>query len=247
LLLALTLAPVLCLLLFRHMGPSRDNFLVRFLKQRYLWQLNLCLRFRWVTLGVMVGLFVGTLYLLPSLGGEFMPGLAEGNLWLRATVKVNISLEEAADKATLAREIMREFPEVDLVVSQTGRPDDGTDSIGYYNVEFNVPLLPEKDWPLVKDQEGFLARWRPRRARTKTELIDDMKAQLDLYLPGVDWNFSQYIRDNVMESLSGIKGDNSVKIIGPELAELEKLAAQVKAKLESVEGIKEVGIFHVQG
>jgi cobalt-zinc-cadmium resistance protein CzcA len=251
LLLALTLAPVLCLLLFKHLKPSHDNFLVRFLKRRYLWQLNLCLRFRWITLGVMATLFVGTLYLLPNLGGEFMPELEEGNLWVRGTFPVNISLEEAADKAKIAREVMRQFDEVQLVVSQTGRPDDGTDPTGYSNVEFNVPLRPEKDWPLAKEQNSRRPRWLPggqaRRIRTRDELVEDMKAQLDLYLPGVDWGFSQYIRDNVMESLSGIKGDNSVKIIGPDLKELERIAEQVKAVLEGVDGIKEVGVFHVLG
>jgi cobalt-zinc-cadmium resistance protein CzcA len=247
LLLALTLAPVLCLLLFKNLQPSRDNFLVRFLKRRYLWQLNLCLRFRWITLGVMAALFVGTISLLPNLGGEFMPELEEGNLWIRGTFPVNISLDEAANKARIAREIMRQFDEVEQVVSQTGRPDDGTDPTGYSNVEFNVPLRPEKEWPLAREQEGWRSRWQPRRTRTRDELVEDMKAQLDLYLPGVDWGFSQYIRDNVMESLSGIKGDNSVKIIGPSLAELEKIAEQFKTTLEKVDGIKEVGVFHVLG
>jgi cobalt-zinc-cadmium resistance protein CzcA len=247
LLLALTLAPVLCLLLFRHLGPSRDNFLVRFLKRRYLWQLNLCLRFRWVTLGVMAALLAFTVSLAPSLGGEFMPELEEGNLYIRGTFPVNIGLEEAADKAKIAREIMREFPEVELVVSQTGRPDDGTDPTGYYNVEFQVPLKSEKEWPLVKDSEGWRARWQPKRPRTKAELTEEMKAELNRYLPGVDWNFSQYIRDNVMESLSGVKGDNSVKIIGPDLAELEKIAEQVKVRLDGIPGLAEVGIFHIQG
>jgi cobalt-zinc-cadmium resistance protein CzcA len=247
LVLALTLAPVLCLLLFRRLGPSRDNFLVRYLKKRYLWQLNLCLRFRWITLGVMAALLAFTASLVPSLGGEFMPELEEGNLWVRGTFPVNIGLEEAADKAKIAREIMRGFDEVELVVSQTGRPDDGTDPTGYYNVEFNLPLVPQKHWKPVKDENGWRAWLWPKRSRTRPELTEDMKAQLDLYLPGVDWNFSQYIRDNVMESLSGVKGDNSVKIIGPNLSELEKLAEQVKNRLAEVRGIEEIGIFHVQG
>jgi cobalt-zinc-cadmium resistance protein CzcA len=247
LMLALTLAPVLCLLLFRHLKPARDNFLVRFLKKRYLWQLNLCLRFRWITLGVMAALLVFTATLIPQLGGEFMPELEEGNLWIRGTFPVNIGLEEAADKAKTAREIMRGFDEVELVVSQTGRPDDGTDPTGYYNVEFNVPLKPEKEWPPAKQETGWRGRLGPSRPRTRVELTEDMKAELDLYLPGVDWNFSQYIRDNVMESLSGVKGDNSVKIIGPDLATLEKIADEVKKRLIDIQGIQEVGIFHALG
>jgi cobalt-zinc-cadmium resistance protein CzcA len=247
LLLALTLAPVLCLLFFRNLKPARDNFLVRFLKKRYLWQLSLCLRFRWITLGVMAVLLVFTATLVPQLGGEFMPELEEGNLYIRGTFPVNITLEEAAAKSKIAREIMRGYDEVELVVAQTGRPDDGTDPTGFYNAEFQVPLLPEKEWPRVKDREGWRKRWSSRRARTKDELREEMKAELEFYIPGVDWNFSQYIRDNVTESLSGVKGDNSVKIIGPDLKELEKIAEQVKSTLENIDGMKEVGIFHVLG
>src|SRR5207249_2327114 len=134
-----------------------------------------------------------------------------------------------------------------LVASQVGRPDDGTDPTGFYNVEFSIPLRPEQEWPMAKTQEGWRAWFQGSRARTKPELIKEMNEQLSRYLIGVDWNFSQYIRDNVMESLSGVKGDNSVKIIGPDLAELEKLAEQVKGRLDGIEGIKEVGIFHIQG
>ncbi len=247
LLLALTLAPVLCLLLFRRLKPARDNFLIRSLKKIYLGQLRLCLRFRWLTLGVTVAFLVLTLAAIPYLGHEFMPELEEGNVYIRGTFPVNIGLEETADKVKIAREIMRSFPEVVLVASQTGRPDDGTDPTGYYNAEFHVPLKPHEEWEPVKEQTGWKARFWPRRSRTKPELVEDMKAELDRYLPGVDWNFSQYIRDNVMESLSGVKGDNSVKIIGPDLAELEKIAEQVKNRLSQIQGIEEVGIFHIQG
>jgi cobalt-zinc-cadmium resistance protein CzcA len=160
---------------------------------------------------------------------------------------VNIALDEAAEKVRLARQIIREFDEVELVASQTGRPDDGTDPTGYYNAEFHVPLKPRDQWLPERDRTGWRKLFWPRRPRTKVELTEDMKAELDLYLPGVDWNFSQYIRDNVTESLSGVKGDNSVKIIGPDLAQLENIAEHVKARLEKIDGIKEVGVFHVLG
>jgi cobalt-zinc-cadmium resistance protein CzcA len=250
LVLALMLAPVLCLLLFKDLKPAHDNFLVRWLRASYLRQLDLCLRFRWVTLGVMAGLFVFTLFLLPGLGHEFMPELEEGNLYIRGTFPVNISLEEAADKVHIARSIMRDpdkFPEVELVASQAGRPDDGTDPTGFYNAEFHVPLKPEKKWPARVKQEGWLGWFRAMRPRTKEELRDEMKAELSRVIPGVDWNFSQYVRDNVTEALSGVKGDNSVKIIGADLNKLEKLAEQVKAEMERVPGITEVGIFHALG
>jgi cobalt-zinc-cadmium resistance protein CzcA len=238
LLMALTLAPVLCLLFFRNLQPKPDNFFVRFLKQRYLRQLDLCLRYRWVTLAVMGGLIAFTVALLPHLGGEFMPELEEGNLWIRGVFPVNASLEETADKVRTARAIMKKYEEVEAIVTQLGRPDDGTDSTGFYNAEFFVPLKPEKEW---KAPEG---RDRPR---TKAELIDEMNAELTRNFIGVDWNFSQNIRDNVMESLSGVKGDNSIKIIGPDLDRLEEIAEQVKNALDGIRGMENVGIFRIKG
>jgi cobalt-zinc-cadmium resistance protein CzcA len=255
LLLALTIAPVLCLLLFRNLGPSHDNTLVRWLKRSYLTQLNRCLNHRILTLSLFGTLTLVTACMLPLLGGEFMPQLEEGNLYIRGTFPVNVSLEEAADQARQARAIMRSFPETEVVASQVGRPDDGTDPTGFYNVEFSIPLLPEKEWPAVVPASGW-RRWLGLgpRPRTKDELSREMQAQLKQFLSGVDWNFSQYIRDNVMESLSGVKGDNSVKIIGPDLHELERLATEVKKALEGipgetekVAGIENVGIFRIMG
>jgi cobalt-zinc-cadmium resistance protein CzcA len=176
-----------------------------------------------------------------------MPQLEEGNLYLRATLAPNVSLDEASDTARRAREIMSKFPEVELVQSQVGRPDDGTDASGFYNVEFSLPLKPEDQWPAAVDRpwqlQGLLGKQRPR---TKDELVRDMNAKLQV-IGGVDWSFSQYIRDNVMESLSGVKGDNSIKIFGPDLDKLEELAAKAKTALESVNGVKDVGVFAIKG
>jgi cobalt-zinc-cadmium resistance protein CzcA len=301
LLLALCLSPVLCLLLFRNLKPARDNFLVRWLRAAYVRQMEVCLDHRLLALGVfllLVGvtaawvLFVPTLQKLdesdrpvgpvareiavaarhlPSLGREFMPELEEGNLWIRGTFPVNISLDavsgdvtgsnaqaaygkaqetalrEAVQKRETALDIICGFPEVQLVVAQIGRPDDGTDASGFYNAEFFVPLKPEKDWPPVKDQEGWLGHFRRKWPRTKPELVDAMNKELNRILVGVDWNFSQNIRDNVMESLSGVKGDNSVKIFGPDLGKLEELADKLKDRLQSVKGVEEVGVFRIMG
>src|SRR5258708_3093506 len=142
LLLALTLAPVLCFLFFKGLKPARDNFLVRWLKRSYLRQLERCLRHRWVTLGIFAALIAFTVGLVRLLGGEFMPGLEEGNLWIRGTFPLNINLERVSEDVKTAREIMRHYPEVETVVNQTGRPDDGTDSDRFYNAEFFVPLKP---------------------------------------------------------------------------------------------------------
>jgi cobalt-zinc-cadmium resistance protein CzcA len=246
LLLALTIAPVMCLLLFKHLKPADDNWLVRYLKASYLKQLNRCLNHRVLTLSLFGMLILATLGVLPFLGREFMPELEEGNLYVRGTFPVNVSLDEAADKASRARAIMRRYDEVAVVASQVGRPDDGTDPTGFYNVEFSIPLRPQSEWPPVVERTGPLA-WLGPRARTKPELIRAMNQDLQRHMLGVDWNFSQYIRDNVMESLSGVKGDNSVKIIGPDLDELEKIAEQTKSELAKIRGIENVGIFAIKG
>ncbi len=140
------------------------------------------------------------------------------------------------------------YPEVESIVNQLGRPDDATDTDGYYNSEYFVPLRPEKDWPKVAKESGWKS-WifGAIRARTKEELVTAINDELDRKLPGITWNFSQNIRDNVLEALSGIKGDNSVKIVGPDLDKLEVLAAKTKTILQQVHGIENVGIFNIRG
>jgi cobalt-zinc-cadmium resistance protein CzcA len=248
LVLACTLTPVLCMYFFKGMKPVAENFLVRFLKSRYLWQLKVCLKYRWVTVILMCCLIAGTCFIIPHIGNEFMPELEEGNLWIRCTSSLNINLERGADLAKQARAIMMTYPEVEQVISQLGRPDDGTDSSGFYNTEYFVPLRPQSEWPLMIKQEGW-RRWvyGEYRARTKSELINDMNGELEAKLPGNVWGFSQYIRDNVMESMSGVKGDNSVKIFGPDLDRLQELAEKVKKELEQVPGIVNVGIYSIKG
>jgi cobalt-zinc-cadmium resistance protein CzcA len=248
LVLAITLTPVLCLLFFRNLKPAQDNFVHRFFKGRYLWQLQVCLKYRWLTLAVMLGLILGTACLVPSLGHEFMPELEEGNLWIRGTAPLNIGLARQARISRQARAILARYPEVQEIVNQIGRPDDGTDTDGYYNSEFFVPLRPQQDWPAVVEEAGW-RRWfyGARRPRTKSELVAAMNGELNRLLPGVSWNFSQNIRDNVMEALSGVKGDNSVKIFGPDFDRLEELAAKTKGILEDVPGVEDVGIFHIRG
>src|SRR5262249_17280719 len=151
----------------------------------------------------------------------------EGTRYIGGTLRLNVSVDEVSDKVRLVRSILEKYPEVEAIVPAVGRPDDGTDPTGFYNLEIFVPLKPQQDWPELVANEGLLARWWPRRPRTKDELVYQMNAELDRNLPGVDWDFSQYIRDNVMEALSGVKGENSVKIIGPDLEELEKVAEAV--------------------
>jgi cobalt-zinc-cadmium resistance protein CzcA len=244
LLMALTLAPVLCMLFLKHVKPAPDNLLVRLLKSGYLRNLDWCLNHRWLTLGLMAAIFAVTIAVpLAHLGREFMPELDEGNLWIRAIFPVHVSLDAVADPVRKVREIMgsSEYPEVQAIVVQSGRPDDGTDPGGFNNVEFFVPLRPERDWPIVERPNG------QRKRRTRQEIIDDLNSEFNAKLPGIEWAFSQYIRDNVMEAISGVKGDNSVKIYGPDLQTLENLAEKTKDIISEIPGISDVGIYRIMG
>jgi heavy metal efflux system protein len=248
LVLAVTLTPVLCMLLFKHFKPVKENLLVRALKFRYLWKLRLCLRFPKTTCVVMAFLIGGTACLIPQLGREFMPELEEGNLYLRGIGPLNMNLEHQVAIAKQARAIIASYPEVESIATQSGRPDDGTDTEGFYSGEYFVPLRPQKDWPKLVPATGWRRWiWGPMRARTKREVVDAMNDDLERLIPGVTWNFSQNIRDNVMEALSGIKGDNSLKIFGHDIDQLELLAEKAKNIMKDIPGIANVGIFHARG
>lgn len=241
LVLAMTVSPVLCLLLFRRPKPGRDNFLVRGIQAVYLAQLKLCLRLRWLSLLFVVVLAGITLFVASKkLGREFMPALDEGHIWVRGIFPVNVSLDEVTQKAEMARAIMRRHPEVRLVAAQLGRPDGGTDPTSFYSAEFFVPLKPRHEWPALNMPGG-------PRPRTKDEVINALSDELGRTVLGVNWNFSQQIRDNVLEVLSGVQGENSVKIIGPDLEELENLGRQVENTLTRVRGLQDVGIYRIMG
>jgi len=229
--LALTLAPVLCSFLFTNKAEETDTFVDRIMKRRYLRALDRVLHYRYLTLGVMGALLAVTIVLIPTLGGEFMPQLEEGNLWIRAVLPRTVSLQGAAQMAPRLREVIASIPEVRGVMSQVGRPDDGTDVTSYFNIEFNVPLRPMEEW-------------RPGVTREK---IQDELAEKFKEFPGLNFNFSQLIRDNVEEALSGVKGANSVKLFGSDMHTLEEAGQRVATILNSIRGIENVGLFHVVG
>jgi heavy metal efflux system protein len=158
--------------------------------------------------------------------------LEEGNLWVRATMPVDISFQEASQIATQVRGIFRQFPEVVTVVSQLGRPDDGTDPTSFFNAEFLVNLKPFKEW-------------RPE-VSSKEKLIEEVEHLLAA-IPGVTFNFSQVIQDNVEESMSGVKGENSIKLIGPDLKVLEAKAVEIEKIMKDIQGVRDLGIFHLMG
>lgn len=169
-----------------------------------------------------VGLWCFTL-----LGTEFLPQLNEGSIYIRATLPQSISLDESVELANRMRRTLASYPEVRQVLSQTGRPNDGTDATGFYNIEFHVDIYPEKQW------ESKL---------TKAELIEKMQERLDIY-PGVDFNFSQPISDNVEEAASGVKGSIAVKVFGKDLYESEKKVVEVYKVLQTVDGIEDLGVI----
>jgi cobalt-zinc-cadmium resistance protein CzcA len=246
--LSLTVAPVLCSLFLRNVKPIHDNVLVRFLRSRYLRQLALCLEYRKTTMAVMASFLVATACIIPFIGQEFMPQLEEGNFWITATFPLNVSMDRVAQVMDKARAVIASYPEVEVLVPAIGRPDDGTDPTGYYRVEIFAPLKPMREWPLAAEREGWLGRFLgPKRIRTKEELTRELNQELRNTFPGIDWNFSQYIRDNVNEAIAGVKGDNSIKIFGPDLDKLEELADQAKNILQDIRGIEEVGIFNIMG
>jgi cobalt-zinc-cadmium resistance protein CzcA len=171
--------------------------------------------------------FVGS-----RLGSEFLPTLEEGNLWIRASMPPTISLEAGMPIVNKMREILLRHPEVITVVSQHGRPDNGSDATGFFNAEFFVPLKPFDEWPSGMD---------------KPKLIAELQAEFAKEFVGIDMNFSQYIQDNVEEGLSGVKGANSIKIVGPDLPTLEKIARAALHEMSQVPGITDLGAFWVLG
>ena len=162
------------------------------------------------------GLVVMTIVFARLLGLEFLPKLEEGNLWIRATLPPTISLQEGNAYVNEMRKLIRSRPEVESVVSQHGRPDDGTDAAGLFNAEFFAPLKPDSEWPGTHD---------------KDELTAQLLAQLQDKFPGVEFNFSQYLQDNVSEAVSGVKGENSIKLYGNDLQALTDTANKIKSVL----------------
>jgi cobalt-zinc-cadmium resistance protein CzcA len=238
LLLAVTLSPVLCMLLLRNLRPQRANLLVRGLQWLFLRQLRVVLALRWLVLAAFVAVLCYTGVTAARMGREFMPELEEGNMMVRGTFPVNAAFDEVVLRTKQFRRVVQHYAEVRVIPTAVGRPDDGTDPTGYYNMEANLPLRPGDEWP-IDPKRG--------RKRTKDELISDLSAELEATFPGVDFDVSQIIRDNVMEALSGVKGENSIKIFGPDLDTLEETAYKVRDALAGVRGIENAGVFRIQG
>jgi cobalt-zinc-cadmium resistance protein CzcA len=232
LLFALLFAPVLAS--FRRSvrsGHTADPWLMRWLKRHYQRILLRVVRNPKKMLAASVLLLVAALACFLLVGGEFMPPLEEGNLWIRTTLPQDISLDYSVKLADDMRQILGSFPEVSQVVSQAGRPDDGTDTTTFNNIEFEVDLKPQSEWTTV---------------RNKDELIDKMGQALSKY-PGVSFNFSQNIQDNVEEAMSGVKGENSLKLFGDDIEVLAGEARRIMDVMGKVPGIADLAVFKETG
>ncbi|MCL1926398.1 MAG: CusA/CzcA family heavy metal efflux RND transporter [Syntrophorhabdaceae bacterium] len=227
-----TITPVLSSLLLPKHVHEVETVVVRAIRKVYSPVLHLALQRRKMTVAFGCAFLALVALLSPRIGTEFLPALEEGNLWIRATMPATISLEAGMDKVNRMRQILKSHPEVLTVVSQHGRPDDGSDAAGFYNVELFVPLKPFNKWP---------------RGYTKTHMIRDLQKQFEEEFAGIEFSFSQYIQDNIEEGMSGVKSSNSVKIVGPDLVILEDLANKVLHEMKQVRGVEDLGVFSVLG
>lgn len=227
LLFTLTLVPVMSSMLLKRNVREKNNFFVRFINGKSVAFFDKCHARRKMSVGIAGIVAVGGLWMFTLLGTEFLPQLNEGSIYIRATLPQSISLNESVQLANKMRARLAAYPEVKQVLSQTGRPNDGTDATGFYNIEFHVDIYPEKEWESGLD---------------KMQLIEKMQEDLSMYL-GIDFNFSQPITDNVEEAASGVKGSIAVKVFGKDLYRSEKIAMEIDKILGTVEGIEDLGVI----
>jgi cobalt-zinc-cadmium resistance protein CzcA len=212
---------------------AEDTWLSGFFRRHYDNGLKRALKFRKIAWIIALGGLVAAMVLFVFVGGEFMPALEEGNLWIRATMQQDISLPQSEKMADKIRATLRSYPEITQVVSQMGRPDDGTDVSTFNNIEFLASLRPAGEW-------------RPQFHGNKDTLIAAIEKDFEQY-PGIDFNFSQNIQDNVEEAMSGVKGENSLKLFGNDFDELTRIADQIQDVMSKVQGVADIGVFNVTG
>src|SRR5580658_955456 len=244
---ALTLTPVLATRFIPAQHEEKENFLMRFLHKVYNPFFDAAIRRPKTAMAIRAVPIFACIALFPLLGRDFMPKLEEGNFWIRATMPMSISLEQAAKYTTRMRRILRGCPEdvsvectdenrtlpmVSTVISQLGRPDDGTDVTGFFNLELYAPLTPFDEWP---------------HGMTKDILTEQLNKQLTEAFPGVIFNFSQYILDNVQEAMSGVKGENALKVYGRDLAQNDEYSNKIVDVMRTVPGIADLGVFPTLG
>jgi cobalt-zinc-cadmium resistance protein CzcA len=232
---AMLVAPVAGLVLYKNGAKEWRNPLMEWLTDHYRNTVRTAIIHRYWTLGIATALFAFAVYLAVGgpIGSEFLPHLDEGSIWVRGTLPPSEGPTASIDFTNRARLVMASFPEVTQVVSQTGRPDDGTDTTGFFDTEYFVDLKP-------------MNQWRPVFHQKKDLLIGAMDEQLQKF-PGVIWNYSQPISDNMEEAVSGVKGELAVKLYGSDLRTLEQTADLIQAQMATVKGIEDLGIFRIIG
>ncbi|OQW60832.1 MAG: cytochrome-c peroxidase [Proteobacteria bacterium SG_bin9] len=223
-----TVTPALSAIILPVHIKETETRIVHFLHGLYRPVLVWAVRSKGAVIAAAAMLLLLTVLASRLLGLEFLPKLEEGNLWIRATLPSTISLETGNAYVNEMRKLIRQQPEVESVVSQHGRPDDGTDAAGVFNAEFFAPLKPVSQWPGSKDKDDLTAR-----------LLKELQEKFT----GVEFNFSQYLQDNVAEAVSGVKGENSIKLYGNDLTELTNTANKIKAVLSTVQGVTDLAVF----
>jgi heavy metal efflux system protein len=235
LILTLTFVPVMCSYWFKKGVREPRNKPFEWIKKEYGSELKWCLERPWLTMFVATIIFGVSLLFVPFIGGEFMPHLDEGALWVRATMPYTISYEEAAKVAPQIRTILAKYPMVTDVGSELGRPDDGTDPTGFFNCEFYVGLKPYDD-----------AIWKSGSIHNKAELIEDLQKQLTAF-PGIIFNYTQPAEDAVDEALTGLKSALAVKVYGADLNVLQEKALEIKRRLSQIRGFTELTVVRELG
>ena len=223
----LTLVPVLSSMMLRENIAEKKNRLLEYVYKWFDGFFLFCHRHSRKAILIAVATMVAGLSSFLFLGSEFLPQMNEGSIYARATLPQSVSLSESVTLANQFRNTLRTFPEVSQVMTQTGRPNDGTDATGFYNIELFVKLHPEREWPT---------------GRTKEQLVEEMNRRLSAY-PGIDFNFSQPISDNVEEAVSGVKGAIVAKVYGKDLAETERLATEIYKTMKPIRGIADLGVI----
>ena len=227
----LTVVPVLISLLLNKNVKEKHNPFVEFLQHKIFAAFSFAFKNNRTSLSLAFIIMLFGLFSFKFLGTEFLPELNEGSIWLRVQLPYSVSLDKGVEVAKQVRKILMTFPQVTYTVSQTGRPDDGTDVAGFYNDEFDVILKPEPEWdPKI----------------SKDELIDEMNKKLSV-IPGVNLNFSQPIMDNVEEAVSGVKGSICLKVYGDSLDYMERKVGEVYNIIKNIRGIDDLGVIHNVG
>ena len=222
------LSPALSAVLLPARIVETETLIVRLLRVVVDPVLRFAVPNRLLTLGLACSLLIAAILMARALGLEFLPALEEGNLWIRATLPASSSLESGNEQVNTIRQVIRSYPEVETVVSHQGRPDDGTDAAGFFNAEFFAPLKSKDHW---------------RRGVDKPALTKELSQRLTNSFPGIEFSFSQYIQDNVQEAVSGVKGENSIKLYGSDLQELSTIADKIKAVMATVPGVTDLAVY----